>query len=107
MLVVFKEPGKKPEEREISGDLSGMQEAVGGYIETFMLPGGIVLVFDEEGRLSGKARNIVIPRVMLGSIMPVSIAGSLFACAAEGEELRGLDEAEAHYAKQILEVCNV
>lgn len=108
MRVLFKRAGKKVEEREIGGELCGMQKAVGGYIETLAIPGtGLVLVFDEEGRIKGKERNIVIPRVMLNSFMPVGIVGDLFVCAADGDELRGLNDTEMHVAKSILEVCGI
>lgn len=106
MRVMFKEPGKMPKEREIDGSLGGMQQAVEGYIETLSLPYlNFVIVFDEEGRLKGKERNIIIPRMMLQSIIPVGIVGNLFICAAEGDELRGLNDAETEAAKNILEVC--
>lgn len=108
MRVMFKEPGKRPEEREISGDLEGMQRAVDGYIETLSLPYlDLVIVMDEEARIKGKERNIIIPRMMLQSIIPVGIVGDLFVCVAEGDELRGLNDAEMEAAKSILEVCSL
>lgn len=106
MRVMFKEPGKRPKEREIDGSLGGMQQAVEGYIETLSLPYlNLVIVFDEEGRLKGKERNIIIPRMMLQNVIPVGIVGNLFICAAEGDELRGLNDAEMEAAKNILKVC--
>lgn len=108
MRVIFKAPGRKPEEREITGSLGGMQKAVGGYIETLTLPGtGLVIVFDEEGRLKGKNRNIVIARAMLDSFMPVGIVGDLFVCASDEDDLRGLNDTEAAVAQAILEACSV
>ena len=43
----------------ISNTLENLQRTVGGYIETVTLPGGVVIICDEEGRIKGKPFNCV------------------------------------------------
>ena len=50
--MVIKEPGKKPERREIENTLEALQGIVGGYIETFTLDEDTVVICNEEGLLN-------------------------------------------------------
>ncbi len=43
--------------------LKSLQGAVGGYIEIVNAPNGKLIVLDEEGKLKGKAVNLVATRL--------------------------------------------
>lgn len=60
MRVAIKEPGKKPEYKDIPNTLEALQEAVGGYIETVTIATDplMIAIVDEEGLLKGKRRNV-------------------------------------------------
>ena len=51
MTAIIKRPGQPAFRREIDNTLEAMQELVGGYIETVYLPGGIVMIVNEEGKI--------------------------------------------------------
>ncbi len=57
MKVIFKEPGKNCEYRDIENTLQAVQEAVGGYIECVTIAEDIVIICNEEGRLKGLPYN--------------------------------------------------
>ena len=66
MDVVYKEPGKKPEIREINKDLETMQSLVGGYVEFVTLHNAkpfpdCSLVCNENGKLEGLDINFELP----------------------------------------------
>lgn len=50
--IWVKEPGKKPEKREIELSLRSLQEIVGGYVETLTIGDGDVIICNEEGLIS-------------------------------------------------------
>lgn len=59
ITVLVVEPGKAPYEKKIDPDLSSLQHEVGGYIQT-VFPfedDTVVLICDEEGKLTGKELN--------------------------------------------------
>lgn len=58
MKVVVKEPGKKPEVREIKNTLKSFQEIVGGFIEAIPFEKGTILVCNEEGKIERRAVNL-------------------------------------------------
>lgn len=87
MKIVVCEPSKEPEVRDVKYSLETMQGIVGGYIET--VPSGVpgvILVCDEEGRLTDK---------------PVcrGIAGTFFLVGSATPEFRGLTEKEVETVK--------
>ena len=57
MKVIFKEPGKRCEYRDIEYTLQALQKAVGGYIETVTIAEDLVIICNEEGRLKGLPYN--------------------------------------------------
>ena len=84
LSVLIVEPQKKPYAKEIGGDLKSLQREVGGYIQAvypFREP--VVLICDEEGKLSGKDLNRAL-RDESGQIYDV-VAGT-FLIAGLGEE---------------------
>ena len=56
MEVYIKEPGKKPQLKNIPNTLEALQEIVGGYIETVTF-GDTIVICNEEGRLKGLPEN--------------------------------------------------
>ena len=80
MRVLIKEPGDVWKTEDINNTLEGFQRAVGGYIETLTLENlhGLVLVFDEEGRINGKEPNLTIEGE--------EIVGTVVLCGIDGDE---------------------
>lgn len=78
MRIILYEVGKEPVVKEIANELNPMKQIVGGWIETFSQPDGIILVCNEEGKLIGLPMN----RVMFNE----PIAGNFFLCRSDGEE---------------------
>lgn len=88
--VIIKEPGKAPHYEEIENDLETLQMIVGGYIETVTLY-DIVIICDEEGRLSSKAMNCrLYGQQLCGTIIIAGVEGEDFADAPD--TLPKLDE---------------
>ena len=57
MIVIIKEPGKDPILTDINNNLKALQDAVGGYIETFTIGDGMTVICNEEGRILGLPYN--------------------------------------------------
>lgn len=55
--ILFVGVGKRPEVREIDGELETMQKLVGGYIQMVPMGNGVDLVCDEEGKLKDYPLN--------------------------------------------------
>lgn len=81
ILVVIKEPGKKPVvEPLFDNNLNAFQEAVGGYIETVTFATDLVIICNEEGRLRGLPFNCNVAGVnFVGTILAVGRKGDEFA----------------------------
>ena len=79
---------KRPDEEfghmtNVSNALHNLQNIVGGYIETVTLPGGVVIICDEEGRLKGYEHCCtVFPSQACG----VEFVGEIIAVGYEGDE---------------------
>lgn len=69
----------------ISNTLENLQKTVGGYIETVTLPGGVVVICDEEGVIKGKDYNCTIFPQNVGA--RESFLGDIIVCGARGSEL--------------------
>lgn len=84
LSVLIVEPQKKPYAKEIGGDLKSLQREVGGHIQpVYPFREPVVLICDDEGKLSGKALNRAL-RDEEGQIYDV-VAGT-FLIAGLGEE---------------------
>ena len=84
MIKVFlKEPGKGMEAIEIQNTLEAFQDLVGGYIECVtMVPGELVMIIDEEGRMKGKDVNLFFRRAddfIFGTAVFAGVSGEDFA----------------------------
>lgn len=85
MKVIKKEPGEKPRIVSIPNTLEGLQEAVGGRIETVRLFEDACFVCDEEWRLKGKRYNCNVLGVEFGgTVLLVGVNGEGF-CDVPGD----------------------
>lgn len=97
--VIIKEPGHRPELREIPNTLEELQGYVGGHIEVYDLAADLAIVCNEEGKLLGLPLNCHIAgKTFVGPIMLVGIDGEEFCdvpysyevlCAALGGQFKG------------------
>ena len=80
MRVLIKEPGDVWTTADTPTTLDGSQRGVGRDIETLSLENlhGLVLVFDEEGRIKGKEPNLTIEGE--------EIVGTVVLCGIDGDE---------------------
>lgn len=78
--VIYKEPDKEPEVREIVNTLDTFQALVEGYIETVRLTKDAIIICNEEGKLNDTKANIWIPQgdVIFGPVVVVGDAGEDF-----------------------------
>lgn len=94
MRVIIKEPGKPARYADIENTLNGLQEAVGGHIETAYIPGldGLVLVIDEEGKLKCLPYNFRLPwdDVIVGTALVAGTYGDEFTDCPINLELWGM-----------------
>lgn len=102
MTVVIIEPYKQPRIAKIMNNLESMQAVVDGYIEIIsadMLFFGhrfkdYLIVLNEGGKLKGLPMNLPIRNDF--------IAGTVFLCKKNGEEMAGLTEDEAKKLASLL-----
>lgn len=88
MRIVYKEPGKSPEIREVSNDLSTLQGLVGGLIEHLEVYEGLGMIINEEGKLNGLYPNFYSPLykdVIVGPAVFVGEAEEDFTDIAEAD----------------------
>lgn len=55
--VLIKQPGKAAQLQAIDNTLEALQNIVQGYIEAVQLPGGTVMLINEDGHHTGQAWN--------------------------------------------------
>lgn len=76
MKAICKKPGEPAEVVDIENSLKALQEAVGGYLESFTFAADACVLCDEEGRWKGYPHNTVICGVeFVGPILIVGVAG--------------------------------
>lgn len=97
MKVVYKEPGKSPEVREIDNDLKVLQELVGGYIETVRF-NDITMIINEEGKLNGLPVNFL----MVGNGYAQAIVGPVIFCRSEGFDFTSLKDEDIEMIQEAL-----
>lgn len=96
MKAIIKEPGKKTRITEIENNLSALQQAVGGYIETLTFTEDCCIICNEEGRLQGLPYNLTFGGMsFVGTVLFVGVAGDEFA---------DLSERKINFLMQCLEV---
>ncbi len=92
--VLYKEVGKPPEERVIDNTLEALQGLVRGHIEVVHF-GGLLMICNEDGKFLEMEPNIAFPADV--------VVGNMVILAEDGEEFRGLTQAEIARAKKMLE----
>lgn len=95
LRIMVVEPDKEPYEKIISGNLTSMQEIVGGYIETTrdkLLP-GMVIVVNEEGKIKGLPINRCTHCDLL--------CGTFFVCGNGKDDFRSLRDEEIEEIKLV------
>lgn len=100
MNVLMVEPGKAPYETEIEDGLSGMQKAVGGYIQAvYPYDEPVALICNEEGKLEGLPLNRAL-RDDDGDIYDI-VAGNFFIAGLGDEDFTDLShELAEKFAEQ-------
>ena len=98
MKVVYKEPGKSPEVREIDNDLKVLQELVGGYIETVRY-NNLTMIINEEGKLKGLPINFF---VLHGDLSSEAIVGPVIFCRSEGFDFTSLQDEDIEMIQEAL-----
>ena len=92
MKAFLLEPEQPGREIEIENTLAALQKAVGGYIETLSVGGGLVAVVNEEGKLNGLPFNRGLYH---GGMDPVDyLYGNILFVGTNGEDFRGLTDDE-------------
>lgn len=91
MKILYKEPGKAPEIREIENDLKPMQELVGGYIEMVRLGDDILIVCNEMGKFDCMDPNFYVEAI------DDLIVGPAFFCRADGVEFASIGDNDAKW----------
>ena len=95
MRVLKIYPDNPPLLREIDNTLEALQNEVGGYIEPVRLPGGLVIICNEDGvNLRFQPNRIVVFKTPAGNFYNVPILGNFIICGTDGEEFRGLTDQE-------------
>lgn len=90
MRVMRKRPGEDWEPIEVENELKPLQQAVGGYLESFTFAEDACILCDEEGRLKGKPYNTTVCGVpFVGTVLIVGVAGEDFADLTE-QQVRAL-----------------
>jgi hypothetical protein len=95
MTVVIKKPGKSAELAEIAHELKAYQEIVGGYIEIVPVGPSLMMVCNEEGKLLNLPLNFVWN--------DDAIAGTVFFCSRDAEDITGLTKDRAKAVKAWLD----
>ena len=89
MRVIRKRPGEAWEPIEVENELKPLQQAVGGYLESFTFAEDACVLCDEEGRLKGKPYNTTVCGVpFAGTVLIVGVAGEDFSDLTEQMEAR-------------------
>lgn len=96
--VVYLEPHKLAEIRDIDSSLEGLQKAVGGFIEPcYCFSGPECLVCNDEGKITGMELN---RGIYDGKELLDIIAGPCFICDCSGESFASLDDARLNKYKE-------
>lgn len=91
-LVIYKEPGKEPEVKNMDLTLEDLQKAVGGYIEVVNIYGNrLVMVCNEEGINEGLEPNVWLK---MQGYQGTPVLGPIVLCGTDGEDFAGLKAVE-------------
>ena len=97
--VFLKRPGEKGfVPGVIPNTLEGLQKAVGGNIETLTLPGGVVAILNEAGRLEHMPYNF--------SVMGIDLVGPVVLAGVDGPEFADVPLTNSKHAKAYIQSIN-
>lgn len=97
MRVIYKEPGKDAEVRNIDNTLKALQNLVNGYIEHLgLIPGRLGLFVNEEGKLNDMRRNFFL------ASHNDTIFGPAIFFGEDGEELTDISDEDAMLVMEYL-----
>lgn len=82
LRVIYKEPGRMAELRDIPNTLRGLQGAIHGYIQAVTYKDGLVILCDEEGYIKGLEPNIF------------GICGPVVICREDGEDFASIKKTD-------------
>ena len=92
MKVIYKEPGKEAEIRNIDNDLETLQNLVGGYIEHLTFIKGVGMIMNEEGKLHDMEPNFIYGwDMVVGPVIFVGESGEDFRDISDDEAMRVLE----------------
>lgn len=88
---------KRPDEEighvtNVSNSLRNLQNIVGGYIETVTIRPGVVVICNEEGRISGLDPNCAVKVETLLGAGTIDFYGEIAVVGADGDEFVDLPE---------------
>lgn len=87
MTAIIKRPCQPAFRREISNTLEALQDLVGGYIETVNLPGSIVMIVNEEGKILRLPINFRLNCDLIhGTAVFVGVDGEDFCSLSQAQE---------------------
>ena len=87
MRAMRKRTGEAWEAIEVENELKPLQQAVGGYLESFTFAEDACVLCDEEGLLKGKPYNTTVCGVpFVGTVLIVGVDGEEFADLTERQE---------------------
>lgn len=92
MRVMVVEPGKKPYKKYINNTLEDINKIVGGYIETYDMDNGTIVVLNEEGKLKNLEPNRRIPHDIL--------VGTFIVVGDDGEDFCSLSDKQIDYVNE-------
>lgn len=72
MKIIFKEPGKPAELKDIPNELEDLQELVDGWVEAHTITEDMVIICNEEGRIRQMPFNC---RVFVDWVGPIAFVG--------------------------------
>ena len=78
MKAVLFKPGERGKVIEIENELTALQKAVGGYIETVTIAPDACLICNEEGILLGLKPQRVWRQRFFGNVLLVGVKGDEF-----------------------------
>ena len=98
MKIIYKEPGKPAELKDIPNELEDLQELVDGWVEAHTITEDMVIICNEEGRIRQMPFNCHVFTDWVGPIAFVGMKGDEFCdvpiSLEDARQLCGLEVAE-------------
>ncbi len=106
MRILVIEPGRKPEVREIDGELKTMQGIVGGLIQAlYPFEDAVALVVNDEGKILGLPMNRGV-RDENGKLYDI-ICGTFFICGLGEDNFASLTDEQIQRFSEIFAIPEI